>query len=87
MHLLGTPSAMVPIAGRSPAASIFLAERADALVYYCSGAKNLLKNVGCLPMAQKILGEGAPSTPPLIRWSMHEIRRIAVRNDVSNPRR
>ncbi len=31
------------------------------------------------PSAPKKINEGAPSTPLLIRWSMQEIRRIAVR--------
>lgn len=36
-RLLGSPNAMVPVAGRSPSASVFLSDRADALLYYCSG--------------------------------------------------
>ena len=36
-RLLGSPNAMVPVAGRSPGASVFLSDRADALLYYCSG--------------------------------------------------
>jgi molybdate transport system substrate-binding protein len=47
-HLLGGPTTMVPVAGRSPAASIFVANQADALVYYCSAAPALLKDVGGL---------------------------------------
>ncbi|WP_375465844.1 substrate-binding domain-containing protein [uncultured Methylobacterium sp.] len=36
-RLLGSPGAMVPVAGRSPSATVFLSDRADALLYYCSG--------------------------------------------------
>ncbi len=35
--LLGGPGSMTPQQGESPAASIFLADRADGLLYYCSG--------------------------------------------------
>ncbi len=48
LHLLGSPNAMVPVAGKSPAASIFLGNKADALLYYCSGSAPLLKDVGDL---------------------------------------
>ncbi|WP_158808906.1 substrate-binding domain-containing protein [Beijerinckia sp. L45] len=44
-HLLGAPGKMAPIAGKNPAAAIFLENRADALIYYCSGAPGLLKEV------------------------------------------
>lgn len=43
--LIGSPNAMVPVAGRSPSASIFLADRADALLYYCSGSAATLREV------------------------------------------
>ncbi len=45
MHLLGSPNAMMPVAGHSPAASIFLENRADALLYYCSGTAALKSEV------------------------------------------
>ena len=45
LRLLGTPNAMVVMAGRSPAATIFLGDKADALLYYCSGIPALLKEV------------------------------------------
>ncbi len=45
MQLIGSPNAMVPVAGRSPSASIFLADRADALLYYCSGSAGTLREV------------------------------------------
>ncbi len=38
LMLLGGPGSMAPKLGRSPAAAIFLADQADALLYYCSGA-------------------------------------------------
>lgn len=53
MHLLGAPGTMAPANGRSPTALIFLENRADALIYYCSGAPALLKevpNLATLPM-------------------------------------
>ncbi len=48
MHLLGAPGAMVPVAGCSPAAAIFLSDRADALLYYCGGRAALLKEASDL---------------------------------------
>jgi ABC-type molybdate transport system substrate-binding protein len=45
LQLIGSPNAMVPVAGRSPSASIFLADRADALLYYCSGSAATLREV------------------------------------------
>lgn len=38
LSLLGSPGAMVPVAGRSPGASVFLGDHADALLYYCSAS-------------------------------------------------
>ncbi len=43
--LLGGPDSMKPQPGHSPAATIFLANRADALLYYCSGADAAAKEV------------------------------------------
>lgn len=45
LKLLGTTNAMVPVAGHSPGATVFLADKADALIYYCSGAAPVLKEV------------------------------------------
>lgn len=42
LPLMGSPNAMVPVAGRGPTASIFLTGSADALLYYCSAAKSTL---------------------------------------------
>ena len=44
-HLLGSPTTMAASPGRNPAASIFLDDQADALIYYCSGAPALLRDV------------------------------------------
>ncbi len=38
MPLLGGPASMTPQPGHSAAATIFLGNHADALIYYCSGA-------------------------------------------------
>lgn len=44
-HLLGGPTTMVPVGNHTPAASIFLADQADLLLYYCSGAASLSAEV------------------------------------------
>jgi ABC-type molybdate transport system substrate-binding protein len=45
LHLLGTPNAMVPTANHTPLATIFLDHHADLLLYFCSGAPALTKEV------------------------------------------
>lgn len=45
LTLVGGPSTMVPVAGRSPSATIFLGHHADLFLYYCSSAAGLLKEV------------------------------------------
>lgn len=45
LHLLGTPNAMVPTPNHTPLATIFLDKHADLLLYYCSGAPALTKEV------------------------------------------
>lgn len=52
LRLLGSPGAMVPVAGRSPAASIFLQDRADALLYYCSGQDSTMGQVAGLALVE-----------------------------------
>lgn len=37
LRLLGGPASMAPAPGHGPVASVFLADRADLLLYYCSG--------------------------------------------------
>lgn len=43
--LLGGPGSMTPQPGHSPAATIFLGDHADALLYYCSGTAAAAKEV------------------------------------------
>ncbi len=45
LTLVGGPNTMVPIAGHSPSAAIFLGDHADLFLYYCSSAGALLKEV------------------------------------------
>ncbi len=45
LTLVGGPNTMVPIAGHSPSAAIFLGDHADLFLYYCSSAGGLLKEV------------------------------------------
>ena len=45
LQLIGSPKAMVPVAGKSVAASIFLADKADLLIYHCSGQADTLRDV------------------------------------------
>lgn len=45
LKLVGGPNTMVPVAGRSPSATIFLGDHADLFLYYCSSAGALLKEV------------------------------------------
>ena len=43
--LLGGPGSMTPQPGKSPAATIFLADRADGLLYYCSGTASAAREM------------------------------------------
>ena len=52
LKLLGSPGAMVPIAGRSPTATVFLSDRADALLYYCSGQDATTREVPGLSVTE-----------------------------------
>jgi molybdate transport system substrate-binding protein len=45
LKLIGSPNAMVPVAGKTVAASIFLADKADIVIYYCSGQSETLRDV------------------------------------------
>lgn len=45
LQLVGSPHAITPLPGHSPAATIFLSNKADALLYYCSAAEGLQKEV------------------------------------------
>ena len=48
LKLMGGPAAMVPLAGHSVAASIFLADKADILVSYCSGPAEVKRDIADL---------------------------------------
>jgi molybdate transport system substrate-binding protein len=48
LKLMGGPAAMAPIAGHSVVASIFLADKADVLVNYCSGQDEVKRDVADL---------------------------------------
>lgn len=43
---------MIPVAGRTVSESMILAERADALLYYCSGQSATLRNVPGLSISE-----------------------------------
>jgi len=45
LHLLGGPNSMVPTPHHTPLATIFLDKHADLLLYYCSGAPALTKEI------------------------------------------
>jgi len=45
LRLMGSPNAMAPIAGKSPVESIFLTDSADAMLYYCSGQEQTVRDV------------------------------------------
>ena len=45
LRLLGGPGSMTPQPGHSPAATIFLGDHADALLYYCSGTASTAAEV------------------------------------------
>ena len=48
LQLMGGPAAMTPLAGHGVAASIFLADKADILVSYCSGQGELKRDIADL---------------------------------------
>jgi molybdate transport system substrate-binding protein len=48
LKLMGGPAAMAPLAGHSVAASIFLADKADILVNYCSGQAEVKRDIADL---------------------------------------
>lgn len=45
LQLIGGPAAIKPLEGHSPVASIFLADKADILLVYCSGQQQILREV------------------------------------------
>ena len=46
LRLLGSPDTMAPIAGRSPSATVFSGNNADALLYDCSGPGGTMEASG-----------------------------------------
>jgi ABC-type molybdate transport system substrate-binding protein len=62
LRLLGAPNTMVPVAGRSPAATVFLGNNADALLYYCSGQGDTMKEVPGLSVVQLPSSLSVPAT-------------------------
>ncbi len=45
LRLFGGPTAMVPTNGHTPGGAVLLQDRADAVVYYCSSAPEIVKEV------------------------------------------
>ncbi len=45
LQLFGGPAAMVPANGHTPAGAILLADKADAVLYYCSSATDVVREV------------------------------------------
>ncbi|WP_243972708.1 substrate-binding domain-containing protein [Methylobacterium sp. J-026] len=62
LKLLGSPNTMVPVAGRSPAATVFLGNNADALLYYCSGQSGTMKEAPGLSLVQLPPSLSVPAT-------------------------
>lgn len=52
LTLVGGPAAIKPLDGHSPAASIFLADKADLLLVYCSGQQQILREVPGLKVSR-----------------------------------
>ena len=52
LQLVGGPGAIKPLEGHSPAASIFLADKADLLLVYCSGQQQTLREVPGLKVSR-----------------------------------
>jgi ABC-type molybdate transport system substrate-binding protein len=62
LKLLGSPNTMVPMAGRSPSATVFLGNNADALLYYCSGQGGTMKEAPGLSLIQLPPNLSVPAT-------------------------
>jgi ABC-type Fe3+ transport system substrate-binding protein len=52
LKLIGGPAAIKPLEGHSPAASIFLADKADVLLVYCSGQQQTLRDIPSLKVSR-----------------------------------
>lgn len=62
LRLLGSPNTMVAVAGRSPAATVFLGNNADALLYYCSGQKGTMQEAPGLSLVHLPSDLSVPAT-------------------------
>ncbi|WP_267425685.1 substrate-binding domain-containing protein [Methylobacterium sp. GC_Met_2] len=62
LKLLGSPNTMVPMAGRSPSATVFLGNNADVLLYYCSGQGGTMKEAPGLSLIQLPPNLSVPAT-------------------------
>jgi molybdate transport system substrate-binding protein len=62
LKLLGSPNAMVPMASRSPSATVFLGNNADALLYYCSGQGGTMKEAPGLSLVRLPSNLSVPAT-------------------------
>ena len=62
LRLLGSPNTMVPVAGRSPAATVFLGNNADALLYYCSGQAGTMQEAPGLSLVKLPPNLSVPAT-------------------------
>jgi len=62
LKLLGSPNTMVPMAGRSPSATVFLGNKADALLYYCSGQGGTMNEAPGLSLIQLPPNLSVPTT-------------------------
>ena len=79
LKLIGTPGAMTPVEGRTVSESIFLSNKADALLYYCSGQSATLRNVPGLSLTELppnlsvpvVLGMAVrPDNPEALRFAL-----------------
>ncbi|MGY8661039.1 substrate-binding domain-containing protein [Bradyrhizobium sp. UFLA05-109] len=52
LRLVGGPAAIKPIEGQTAAASVFLADKADVLLVYCSGQQQTLREVPGLKVSR-----------------------------------
>lgn len=52
LKLIGTPGAMTPVGGHTVSESIFMSDRADALLYYCSGQSATVRAVPGLSIVE-----------------------------------
>jgi molybdate transport system substrate-binding protein len=70
LQLVGSPHAIAPLAGHSPAATVFLTNKADALLHYCSADADLLREV-----------DGLTSVPLPDDLEVHPLYGLAILSD------